>query len=264
MGSLSPQQSLSLYSSDNPFRSDAAYRWSNYSAYIQGSLVRLLDWREPSGHAKMAHNALRAFVSGDGFSCVGAKGALTSGGYRFGFYDGFPAKAATEGLARDLAAFVAELPFMKERYKTFIAVFNDRSLDETGFEVRLWEQLQALHEVDRRYFDWSANASSDPADRRFAFSAAGHPFFIVGMHQRASRISRRFALPALVFNSREQFDALKQTGHFQRIAKLVREREMELQGSLNPNLAEYGELSEARQYSGRAVEETWKCPFHRS
>jgi FPC/CPF motif-containing protein YcgG len=43
----------------------------------------------------------------------------------------------------------------------------------------------------------------------------------------------------------------------------VREREIALQGSLNPNLADFGERSEARQYSGRAVEDQWRCPFHR-
>ena len=141
MGGLSPAQSLSLYSSPNPFRSEAAYRWSNYSAFVNDALVRLLDWREPSGQAKMSHRALRAFILNDRFSCVGAKGAFSTGGYRFGYYDSFPTPGV-EGLARDLAAFVAELPFMKERYKTFVAVFNDRTWNEEQFEERLWQQLQ--------------------------------------------------------------------------------------------------------------------------
>ena len=32
-------------------------------------------------------------------------------------------------------------------------------------------------------------------------------------------------------------------------------------GSLNPMLAQHGEASEARQYSGRQVDDGWKCPF---
>ncbi len=263
MGGLSPQQSLSLYASKNPFATESAHRWSNYSAYLDGTLVRLLDWREPSGQAKMAHHALRSFVLHERFSCVGAKGAFSSGGYRYGFYDDFPTPGV-EGLARDLAAFVAELPHMTEKYKSFVAVFNAQSYDETHFERQLWQQLQTLHEVDRRYFDWNEEVSSDPADSRFAFSVAGHPFFVVGMHPGASRLSRRFAFPTLVFNSHQMFEGLKQSGHFQRIQEHVRAREIELQGSLNPNLADYGIASEARQYSGRAVEESWKCPFHRS
>jgi FPC/CPF motif-containing protein YcgG len=42
----------------------------------------------------------------------------------------------------------------------------------------------------------------------------------------------------------------------------IRARDMKLQGTLNPNLSDFGKQSEARQYSGRAVEQNWKCPFH--
>ena len=262
MGGLSPQQALSLYDTQNPIQTAAALRTSNYSAFLDGHLVRLLDWREPSGQAKMAHQIFRNFITHERFSCVGAKGAVSSGGYRFAMYDGFPSREGTQGLARDLAAFVAELPSMKPRYKTFVAIFNDTSLDERSFEARLWEQLTALHNVDAKYFDWDPSVSKDPQDPRFAFSVAGHGFFVVGLHPAASRISRRFALPALVFNSHHLFNDLKATGHFAKIQQLVREREEELQGSLNPNLADHGSNSEARQYSGRAVEENWVCPFH--
>lgn len=261
MGGMSPQQAISLYDSSNPVMTEGAFRTSNYSAFIDGSLVRLLDWREPSGLAKMTHNAFRAFVLSDGFSCVGAKGAVQSGGYRFGFYHGFPSRGAADGIVRDVAAFVAELPFMQAKYKTFVAVFHDSIFDERAFERALWEQLQELHEVDRRYFAWDPAASKNPADPSFAMSLAGHRFFVVGMHPGASRLSRRFAFPALVFNSHDQFDELKASGHFARIQELVRERELALQGSLNPNLADYGVVSEARQYAGKPEGDTWACPF---
>ncbi|MBV8639389.1 MAG: YqcI/YcgG family protein [Candidatus Eremiobacteraeota bacterium] len=264
MGGLSPQQALSLYDSDNPIRSANAYRASNYSAYVDGAVVRLLDWREPSAQAKMAHRIFRSFVLHDGFSCVGAKGAVASGGHRFGFYEGFPTREGTEGLARDLAAFVAELPHMTARYRTFTALFDDTSFDEFSFEARLWKQLAALHEVDRRYFDWDPSVSSDPSDPSFAFSVAGHGFFVIGMHPSASRVSRRLPFPALIFNSQAQFKDLKASGHFTRVQQIVRERELALQGSLNPNLADYGVASEARQYSGRAVDDDWRCPFRRN
>jgi FPC/CPF motif-containing protein YcgG len=44
---------------------------------------------------------------------------------------------------------------------------------------------------------------------------------------------------------------------------MVRERDVALQGSTNPNLADFGQASEARQYSGRATEVAWQCPFAR-
>ena len=36
---------------------------------------------------------------------------------------------------------------------------------------------------------------------------------------------------------------------------------MQLQGSINPMLSDFGEATEARQYSGRAVEDDWRAPF---
>jgi FPC/CPF motif-containing protein YcgG len=41
----------------------------------------------------------------------------------------------------------------------------------------------------------------------------------------------------------------------------IRARDLELQGSINPMLSDFGVDSEARQYSGRAVEENWQAPF---
>jgi len=46
------------------------------------------------------------------------------------------------------------------------------------------------------------------------------------------------------------------------VQEVIRDRERNLQGNLNPNLADFGTRSEARQYSGRPVEEEWRCPFH--
>ena len=42
----------------------------------------------------------------------------------------------------------------------------------------------------------------------------------------------------------------------------TRARDLALQGSINPNLADFGTAPETRQYSGRKVEAGWKCPFH--
>ena len=41
----------------------------------------------------------------------------------------------------------------------------------------------------------------------------------------------------------------------------IRERETVLQGNVNPMLSEFGEESEARQYSGREVSDEWAAPF---
>ena len=41
----------------------------------------------------------------------------------------------------------------------------------------------------------------------------------------------------------------------------IRARDVKLQGDINPNLADFGEATEARQYSGRAVEPDWTPPI---
>jgi FPC/CPF motif-containing protein YcgG len=64
----------------------------------------------------------------------------------------------------------------------------------------------------------------------------------------------------LAFNSHDQFERLRATGQFERMQDVIRERDTQLEGDVNPNLANFGEHTEARQYSGRAVEPDWRCP----
>ena len=63
-------------------------------------------------------------------------------------------------------------------------------------------------------------------------------------------------------NPHAQFERLRAEGRFARLRALIRARDIVLQGSSNPSLADFGERSEARQYSGRATEVEWRCPFH--
>jgi uncharacterized protein len=253
---------LDEYAVSSQFVSAAARRFSSYSAFQNNALQLLLDHVEPSPRARMTDAALRQFIQSDNCSCVAAKAAITAGGYRFGYYPGFATTIALEGVARDLAAFVAERPSISSRYATFVAVFEEFAFgDEVWFERNLWRILQRLHELDAPYNSWNATVASDPSKPDFSFSFAGTPFFIVGMHPNASRQSRRFFMPALAFNAHDQFQNARQTGNFDRIVRAVRTRELALQGSLNPELREFGTRSEARQYAGRATEDDWKCPF---
>jgi len=201
-----------------------------------------------------------AFVNDPAFSCLGARAALHHDAYRFGAYGRMGSAAATAALARDLAAFAREDG--DREFATFVAAFVDPApVDEGAFEARLWAQLRALHAADPAP-GWDPGVSDDPADPRFSFSFAGHAFFIVGLHPESSRLARRFGWPVLVFNPHAQFQRLRADGRYARLRQAIRAREMALQGSLNPNLGDFGESSEARQYSGRAVEPRWTCPFH--
>ena len=104
--------------------------------------------------------------------------------------------------------------------------------------------------------------SDDPNDPHFEFSFAGRACFVVGIHPASSRWTRRFAWPTLVFNAHFQFEELRTAGKYGRMQDVMRTRDRHLQGSINANLADFGDHSDARQYSGRPVEDAWQCPFH--
>ena len=248
----------------NPFASRIARANSSYLAYADGALFNPVDrTRAASGAAELVHESLRTLVLNKRFSCVGGKAAFRLGNYRFGLYPAMGSLEATAGLARDLFTFQQERKRWDTVYATFLASFAAPvALDEVAFESALWDQLQRLHEMDRHFHGWDPSVSDDPSRADFSFSFGGQAYFVVGLHAASSRWTRRFAWPTLVFNAHEQFEELRRKGSFKRVQEVVRTRDQLLQGSINPSLGEYGEYPEARQYSGRAVEPDWRCPFH--
>lgn len=213
--------------------------------------------------ARKAFEDLKRHISDEAFSCVGAKASLNGDLFRFGFYKEMNAPETNALLARDLWLFAAERKKIKTNFASFAAIFDAPIAEsEDLWEDVLWKQLENLHKIDRRQFAWDSTVSNNPEDVNFSFSIAGTGFFIVGLHPKSSRKARRFSRAALVFNPHQQFDRLRENGQYNRIQKTIRARELKLQGSLNPNLSDFGTQSEARQYSGRAVEKNWKCPFH--
>jgi FPC/CPF motif-containing protein YcgG len=234
---------------------------SSYSTMRDGRLV-LVPSDVPAGDlTQFVHGQLRNLILDPRFVCVGAKAAFNQGAYRFAMYPALGSKEATDALARDLKRFIDEQDQMNAEFTTFVACFDGPGIaEESAFEERLWLQLQSLHDGDAQ--PWDPSVSADPESPNFSFSFEGRAFFIVGMHPAASRWARRFAWPTLVFNAHYQFERLRSTGQFSRFQQVIRSKDTRLQGSINPNLANFGDASEARQYSGRPVGTDWKCPFH--
>ena len=148
-------------------------------------------------------------------------------------------------------------------YATFLAVFREpRAASEKEFEQLLWQQLQQLNDLDRKAGRaWDPTVASQPGDPHFSFSFDGQALYVVGMHASSSRLSRKFPWPALIFNPHEQFERLRHEGKWRRMQETIRQRDIALQGDANPMLNDFGASSEARQYSGRAVEENWQPSF---
>jgi FPC/CPF motif-containing protein YcgG len=226
-----------------------------------GVLSRPFDANPPSALTALVHGSFRALALNEQFSCVAGRAAVRNNAYRFGLYDQLGTLDASAALACDLSRFIEDADLRNEPLRTFVASFiNPVPVDEVHFEKLMWTTLQQLSDRDSE--PWTPNSDSDPDDSHFTFSFGGIGFFIVGLHARSSRLVRRFAWSTLVFNPHEQFDRLRQDGSFSRFREIIRAREMTLQGTVNPMLKDFGEESEARQYSGRHVGDQWKCPFH--
>ena len=236
---------------------------NTFYAYRDGKLTPPLDpLGKPDPVAEFVHDSFRALILNPRFTCVTAKSAFNKDNYRFSSYR--HDLGSSDALARDIYLFINDQTRLQEGgFFTFVATFTGPSgLNEGAFEGLLWSQLQALHDRDADVSVWNDSVSNDPASPHFSWSFGGRAFFVVGLHPVSNRFTRRFPFPTLVFNAHFQFEQLREAGKFERMQNIMRSRDTALQGNINLNLADFGEASDARQYSGRQVEGGWRCPFH--
>jgi FPC/CPF motif-containing protein YcgG len=265
MGRSIPERTFieAMTKSANPFCDSLALANSSYTGMAGGRLVDLFTNERPPNLTVFVHDALRALVLNDHFTCHGGKAAVRQQQYRFGLYDELGSAGAVAGLARDLTEFVADLAVHDGLFSTYLASFiGPNPADEPAFESLLWRLLQQLHDLDAPHHRWDPAVDADPDSPDFAFSFAGTAFFVIGLHAGSSRAARRFAWPTLVFNPHRQFEELRHNGRYTRFQEVIRRAETELQGTVNPMLGAHGSVSQAAQYSGRRVEDGWHCPFH--
>jgi len=207
--------------------------------------------------------AFQQFIKAADFPCVGAKSALAKEQMRF--VVGRDIRSAWDDLRilpnlLDLAQSYRADPVL---FQSLVVLFEeDAGLDEAGFEANLWARVQSLTDKDQ-WLGQEADprVSHVPDEPHFSLSFGGEAFFVVGLHPRASRPARRFERPALVFNLHDQFEQLRAQGRYEKLRASIMGRDMATAGSENPMLARHGTISEARQYSGRAVGADWVCPF---
>ncbi|QNM83239.1 YqcI/YcgG family protein [Sphingomonas sabuli] len=205
----------------------------------------------------------RRFIGDGGFPCVGAKAALNRGTMRFVVARDFKSAWDDLRILPSIYAMVRDYREEPEPFQSLAVLFETGTPEsEEEFEQQMWQRLQSLSDKD----DWlgqppDPRVAHDPADPHFALSFGGEGFFVVGLHPHASRPARRFKTPALVFNLHDQFERLRAAGRYQPLRTAILSRDEKLAGSINPMLAEHGTISAARQYSGRAVNDEWRCPF---
>jgi uncharacterized protein len=205
----------------------------------------------------------RDFVRDQAFPCVGAKSALSRGTMTIligrDIRSGWDDLAIYPALQKLAAGWKAD----PQLFQTLVVIFADSpAMSEQDYEASLWQRIQSLSDKDV----WlgarpDPRVSDNPRDPHFSLSFAGEAFFVVGLHPNASRPARRFEAPAMVFNLHDQFEMLRAQGRYEKLRASIIERDVALAGSVNPMLARHGDQSEARQYSGRAVEDDWRPPF---
>ena len=209
---------------------------------------------------RLVREAFEGFAGGDGHPCLGARSVVRRKSYDLHLYGRLGTVAAATALNGDLARFGTTV--RHGELTSLVAVFSEpTALTEARFSELLWRQLQRMHDLDCVDHAWDPSVSSNPDDPHFSFSIAGAAYFVVGLHAGSSRWARRFTWPALVFNPHAQFTDLRESGDYERLRTLIRGRDTALQGSVNPALRDYGTMSEAGQYSGRAVSNDWRCPL---
>lgn len=203
------------------------------------------------------------FIEARRFACVGAKsaharqrmGIIVAGGLSDGDDDRLIHSA--------LLDFARACRRDGQPFESLVVIFDDRvDRSELAFEAAMWARLQALSDLDAASAQpYDPRVSPDPCAPDFSLSFGAEAFFVVGLHSRASRPARRFEAPAIAFNPHHQFQTLREQGRYEPLRERIIARDIVLAGSANPMLARHGERSSARQYSGRAVPDTWVCPF---
>ena len=192
---------------------------------------------------------LKAFINFRDFPCVMAKSVLKKG-----HLESYRIEDSTDKkvLLNYLYLFIDH--FRNEPQKLHSCIFEFPCFEEstfTEFESYFWNLLDKLSSLDKQKYKHDDRVSSSYANSNYSYSLKEEAFFIVMLHPKSPRISRRFSCPAIVFNPHEQFENLRKDNKYQKIKNIIRKRDQKIQGNINPMLSDFGEVNELYQYTGR-------------
>lgn len=223
--------------------------------------VFMFNWIHPSQNR--LEQAFHDFVKERDFPCVGAKSALARNSLKVVACRSLDSAWDDVRIHDELMNWAMAYRRDPGLFRSLAFVFEGPDdFDECEFEQAMWQRIQSITDKDEwRGLPLDSRVSADPDDPHFSLSFGGEAFFVVGLHPRASRPARRFESPVMVFNLHDQFEELRATGKYQTIRETILSRDEAIAGSVNPMLANHGQSSAARQYSGRQVGADWRCPF---
>ncbi|TGD78763.1 guanitoxin biosynthesis heme-dependent pre-guanitoxin N-hydroxylase GntA [Hymenobacter wooponensis] len=203
-----------------------------------------------------------SFIKKKGFPCVAAKTALTFQQIKYLVVDHLACPKDDTAILEFIYNFVDTYRDSDKLYHSAAVIFKGPvAPNEAMFEELFWQRMQSLANLDAQRYGYDRRVVADTSSPDFSFSLKEEAFFVIGLHPGSSRPARQFAYPTMVFNPHAQFEQIRNNGRYNSIRDTIRTRDVAYSGSINPMLQDYGDASEAYQYSGKAYDETWKCPF---
>jgi FPC/CPF motif-containing protein YcgG len=202
------------------------------------------------------------FINEKEFPCVVAKAALARNHVKSFVASHMACPASDASILQFLYNFVDQYRLSTESYHSAAVIFKGPvDTDERAFDALLWERLKALSILDKANYKHDIRVGADPEAANYSYSVKSEAFFVVGLHPGSERRSRRFKYPALIFNPHAEFEKLRKINRYEKLKGVVRKRDVIFSGSINPMLDDFGNSSEAIQYSGKRHGSEWKCPL---
>lgn len=208
-------------------------------------------------------NEFKEFISDKHFPCVAARAAVTKNEVQYFVAEHMACPKDDFAILNFLYKFVDDYRVSKSQFNSAVIIFNGpEEVDEKIFDSLLWKRLQSLSDMDSKNYKYDKRVDFNPDSPSFSFSLKEEAFFVVGLNPGSLRNSRKFKHPVIVFNPHAQFEKLREENRYEKMKNIVRKRDIEYSGSINPVLKDFGEKSEVYQYSGVRHDKDWKCPLN--
>jgi len=202
------------------------------------------------------------FLSNENFPCVAARAALNKEQIKYHVAGHMACPKDDRYILKFLYDFIDEYREAKTQFHSAVVIFKDPVyLTEETFDKLLWMRLQFLANIDSKLYNYDKRVDLNPASPNFSYSLKEEAFFVIGLNPASSRKARQFKYPAMVFNPHSQFEELRSLNRYEKMKNIVRKRDVELSGTVNPMLEDFGNSSEVYQYSGIKYDNSWKCPL---
>lgn len=203
-----------------------------------------------------------AYLDEKAFPCVGAKAARARQQLCCMVVDNMESRMEDKRILQFVYAFIDAFRMSPNLFHSATIIFRQPAVeDECMYDVLFWNALQSLSNLDVKYYPYDARVHQDTSSHHFSFSLKSEALYVIGLNPKSSRISRRFAYPAIVFNPHSQFEKLREEDRFLHLKEVIRKRDIACSGSVNPMLLDFGAGSEVYQYSGVQHPKEWKCPL---